>query len=235
MRNAAGKARQARVPRGAQGVVIGADTFLYFRGRIIGKPRSLAAARRLLRTLSGRSHWVYTGLCLYHPATCRARTSYEKTKVTFKRLTPETIRRLFRRAHPLDKAGGYALQADRGELIARIDGSRTNVVGLPLELLRRELRAFGRSVVRSDGAGPVRAVLRRPAREDRRDGACRVPPHPCSPSAKVRWRIVGCARMGALARVTPRAVPRIRLRTAPCCQCPRPAGRANVRAPGART
>ena len=142
MRNAAGKARRAQLPPRAGGIVIGADTFLYFRGRIIGKPRSLREARRLLGALSARSHWVYTGLCLYHPATGRMRTGYEKTKVIFKRLTPGTISRLFRRADPLDKAGGYALQADRGELIARIEGSRTNVVGLPMELLRRELAAF---------------------------------------------------------------------------------------------
>jgi septum formation protein len=142
MRNAAGKARGAQLPSRAQGTIIGADTFLYFRGRIIGKPRSLAEARRLLRALSGCRHWVYTGVCLRDPATGRARTSYEKTRVTFKRLTDGTIIRLFRRADPLDKAGGYALQAGRGELIARIEGSRTNVVGLPLELLRRELRAF---------------------------------------------------------------------------------------------
>ena len=157
MRNAAGKARQARLPRGARGLVLGADTFLYFRGRVIGKPRTLAGARRLLRELSGRSHWVYTGLCLRDPATGRMRTSVEKTRVTFKRLSDEAITRLFRRAHPLDKAGGYALQADRGELIARIEGSRTNVVGLPLELLRRELRAFREPAATGS---PGRAVRR---------------------------------------------------------------------------
>ena len=68
------------------------------------------------------------------------RTGYAKTKVTFKPLTAPVIRQLFARASPLDKAGGYALQADRGELIARIEGSRTNVIGLPLELVRRLLK-----------------------------------------------------------------------------------------------
>ena len=169
MRNAAGKARQAQLPSRPRGIVIGADTFLYFRGRIIGKPRTLAQARRLLRELSGRSHQVYTGICLRDPATGRARASYEKTKVVFKRLTEETITRLFRRAHPLDKAGGYALQAGRGELIARIEGSRTNVVGLPLELLRRELQRF-------QGRGPVTARARRSARVDRRGGPAAAAP-----------------------------------------------------------
>ena len=140
--NATGKARKAVLPHGTTGVVIGADTFLYFRRRIIGKPSTMAAARRLLHALSGTSHWVYTGLCLWEPATGRMRTSVAKTKVTFKPLTEAAITRLFARASPLDKAGGYALQADRGELIARIEGSRSNVVGLPLELLRRELRHF---------------------------------------------------------------------------------------------
>ena len=144
--NAVGKARRARLPRGAAGLVLGADTFLYFRGRVIGKPRSMRQARRMLQALSGRSHWVYTGVCLLDATTGRMRTGYAKTKVTFKPLTAPIIRRLFRRASPLDKAGGYALQADRGELIARIEGSRTNVIGLPLELLRRELSTFSRSM-----------------------------------------------------------------------------------------
>ena len=139
MRNAAGKARRARLPRGAKGIVIGADTFLYFHGRVIGKPKTLRAAHRLLRALSGTSHWVYTGVCLLEAGGGRMRTAYARSRVTFKPLTDATIAALFRRASPLDKAGGYALQADRGDLVARIDGSRTNVIGLPLELLRREL------------------------------------------------------------------------------------------------
>ena len=140
MRNAAGKARRAVVPPDATGIVLGADTFLYFHGRILGKPRSLAHAYRMLAALSGKSHWVYTGLGLRDLATGRCRRSYAKTRVTFQPLPRATIRRLFARVSPLDKAGGYALQADRGELLARLEGSRTNVIGLPLELLCRELR-----------------------------------------------------------------------------------------------
>ena len=142
MRNAIGKAARARLPRSAKGIVIGADTFLYVRGRVIGKPKTLREAERVLRALSGRSHWVYTGVCLREVPTDRRRAAYAKTRVTFKPLTSEALARLFRRSSPLDKAGGYAIQADRGELIARIDGSRSNVVGLPLELLRRELERF---------------------------------------------------------------------------------------------
>ena len=142
MRNALGKARGAQLPPGASGIIVAADTFLYFRRRVIGKPSTIAAAERLLRQLSGNSHWVYTGVCLLNPQSGKTRTSYEKTRVTFKRLTETTLRRVLARGSPLDKAGGYALQEDRGDLIQRLEGSRTNVIGLPLELLRRELRAF---------------------------------------------------------------------------------------------
>lgn len=146
MRNAMGKVRRARLPRGAEGIVIGADTFLYFRGRVIGKPNTMREARRLLRSLSGKSHWVYTGLCLRDVKSGRWRAGYEKTRVTFKPLGEETITRLFARASPLDKAGGYALQCGGGELIARLEGSQSNVIGLPLELLRRELKRLAVNV-----------------------------------------------------------------------------------------
>lgn len=155
MRNAIGKAAAARLPRGARGIVIGADTFLYFRNRVIGKPRSLRHARALLQALSGRSHWVYTGLCLRDVSTGRICASYAKTRVTFKRLTLATVERVLVHTPPLDKAGGYAIHRDGRALIARIEGSRSNVIGLPLELLRRELRAMARE---RDGGDQSRGV-----------------------------------------------------------------------------
>ncbi|MDP3767401.1 MAG: Maf family protein, partial [Dehalococcoidia bacterium] len=106
MRNAHGKAAKARVPRDARGLVIGADTFLYFQGRVLGKPASMRQARAFLRSLSGRSHWVYTGVCVRDPRTGVHRCAYDKARVTFKRLTKEAITRVFRRVPPLDKAGG---------------------------------------------------------------------------------------------------------------------------------
>lgn len=140
MRNAIGKAKKAILPNGACGWVIGADTFLWFQGRVIGKPRNMKQAWQLMRALSGRSHWVYTGLCLLDVATRGSRASFDRSRVTFHSLSDSTIKKLFQRCSPLDKAGGYALQADRGDLIAGIEGSRSNVIGLPLELLRREIK-----------------------------------------------------------------------------------------------
>jgi len=142
VRNAVGKTRRARLPRGARGIVIGADTFLYVQGRVIGKPKTLSEACRTVRRLAGRSHWVYTGLCLRDIGTGRMRTGWVRTRVTFNPLRAGAIRRIVARMRPLDKAGGYAVQGDGGALIARIDGSRTNVIGLPMELLRRELARF---------------------------------------------------------------------------------------------
>jgi len=147
MRNAAGKARCAQLPPKARGIVIGADTLLYFQRRIIGKPRTMREARRLLRTLSGRRHWVYTGVCAMDARTGRRRLAYDKTRVTFKRLTPKIQERLLARMAPLDKAGGYALQRSGRRLVARLDGSRSNVIGLPMELLQELLLTFRRPVI----------------------------------------------------------------------------------------
>ena len=134
------------MPARADGVVVGADTFLYFNGRVIGKPKTFAHALRMLKELAGKSHWVYTGLCLRDIQSGCLRTGFAKSKVTFRRLSPEAIARYVVRVHALDKAGGYAVQEDRGELIAKIDGSRTNVIGLPIELLRRQLHALEKNI-----------------------------------------------------------------------------------------
>ncbi len=142
IRNAAGKALKARVAA-RSGLVLGADTFIYFRGQVFGKPRDLAQARRWLAAFAGRSHWVYTGVALRDLSSGRLRTGYCKTRVRCRRLSPAAIDRYVRATRPLDKAGGYALQDDRGRLIARIDGSRSNVIGLPLELVRRMLHEAG--------------------------------------------------------------------------------------------
>ncbi len=145
VRHAAGKAACAELPsvRSNRSLVIGADTVVAIDGRLLGKPATMAQAEQFLRQLSGRSHWVYTGLALWQPATRRRRISYARTRVMFHALTSQAIARWLRQGQPLDKAGGYAAQ-DAREWIMRIEGSSSNVIGLPLELLRRELTAFER-------------------------------------------------------------------------------------------
>lgn len=139
MRNAWGKARRAKLPSKAEGIVLGCDTFLYFQGKHVGKPRNLKHAREMLHALAGHSHWVYSGLCLIDIKSGIAHKSFERTRVTFNPVTDADIDELFRRYNPLDKSGSYSVQKGRGILVKSVEGSESNVIGLPMELLRREL------------------------------------------------------------------------------------------------
>ena len=139
--NARLKARAvAREQPGA--IVLGVDTLVAFGGRIFGKPRDLDEAFAMVSELNGRAHEVFSGVCLLRAATGEERTFAEVTRVHFRTLTPPQIRAYLARIGPLDKAGAYAAQEDRGEIIARVEGSFTNVIGLPMESLAEHLRAF---------------------------------------------------------------------------------------------
>lgn len=120
-------------------LVLGADTLVWLGTRIYGKPSSLADAERMLGELQGREHHVTTGLCLIHLRAHRQKSFADTTSVIFHPLGSVQIRAYLARIHPLDKAGAYAIQ-QHGELIVeRVEGSYSNVVGLPVELLRAEL------------------------------------------------------------------------------------------------
>ena len=123
-------------------LVLGADTMVFVDGVHLGKPASLAEAEAMLARLQGRVHQVATGICLVHWARRRRRLFADTTAVTFRTLTPGQIRRYLRTINPLDKAGGYAIQ-DEGQVIVEcIHGSYSNVVGLPVERLQKELAAW---------------------------------------------------------------------------------------------
>ena len=96
----------------------------------------------MVSELNGRHHEVFSGVCLTRVATREERTFAEVTRVHFRELTAPQIRAYLARVGPLDKAGAYAAQDDRGELIDRVEGSFTNVIGLPMEALAVRLRAF---------------------------------------------------------------------------------------------
>ena len=111
--------------------VIGADTLVFIAGEPLGKPADLAAARTMLRRLSGRTHTVCTGVCVIHPG-AGAVTFHELTEVVFRVLDEATIDTYLALVNPLDKAGAYGIQ-EHGELIiAAIRGSFDNVMGLPV-------------------------------------------------------------------------------------------------------
>lgn len=135
--HAAGKAEKA-MSSSSKGVVLGADTIVYHKGKIYGKPRDKGHAIRMLTELSGCCHRVYTGVALYDPEDGTMLCDYAKTLVWFKTLSARDIADYLKAVHPLDKAGAYAIQEGPG-IVRKIKGSYTNVIGLPAELLIRML------------------------------------------------------------------------------------------------
>lgn len=113
--------------------VLGADTLVCLDHQLLGKPSSPEDACRMLTLLQDRSHQVITGVCLINLRSHRQHTFAESTDVTFHPLDSTQIQRYLQQINPLDKAGAYAIQ-EHGELIVQqIDGSFSNVVGLPIE------------------------------------------------------------------------------------------------------
>lgn len=141
VRNAQLKARAVSQLRPHQ-IVIGADTVVSFRGTTYGKPNNFEEAERMLAELNSFEHQVLTGVCLVKQSKAIELAFVETTRVQFRNLTaPQRIEYL-KRIQPLDKAGAYAAQDDQGELIERISGSLSNVVGLPMEALARALKGL---------------------------------------------------------------------------------------------
>ena len=112
--------------------VIGADTMVFIDDTMLGKPGSRPEARKMLRSLSGRTHQVLTGYCICREATERFFSETIKTDVCIKKLTELQIDWYINSGEPFDKAGAYAIQGIGTFLVKRIQGSYTNVVGLPV-------------------------------------------------------------------------------------------------------
>lgn len=121
--------------------VLAADTVVTLDARLFGKPANLQDAGQMLQTLQGRTHQVITGVALITPM--QTRSFAERTHVTFRPLTLPQIREYLAKVAVLDKAGAYAIQEHGDLIIDRIDGSYSNVVGLPVEKLESTLREFG--------------------------------------------------------------------------------------------
>ncbi len=141
--NAYRKAR-AVAKQHPQALVLGADTLVYLGTTLYGKPADTADAQRMLRELAGHTHQVVTAVCLLHLDRRSCRLFAETTNVRFKALTAAQIKAYLDAIQPLDKAGAYAIQ-DRGDqIVDRIDGSFSNVVGLPVERVKHELACWHR-------------------------------------------------------------------------------------------
>lgn len=136
--------RKARViaKRFPDALVIGADTEVCLGLRVFGKPTDRRDAERMLAELAGRTHLVITGVCLLHLRRHQQRVFAEITRVTFQPLDTPEIADYLDTINPLDKAGAYAIQQNGNSIVEKIEGSFSNVVGLPLERLREELTPF---------------------------------------------------------------------------------------------
>ena len=119
--------------------VLGADTLVALEERVLGKPKSIGEATEILQFLSGQTHQVSTGLCLINRTLDYEEVRVETSQVTFKEINDSTIEEYFNEVNPLDKAGGYAIQT-RSELIVKtLKGSHSNVIGLPVQMLKEWL------------------------------------------------------------------------------------------------
>lgn len=119
-------------------LVIGADTAVVVDDRILGKPSNSADAERMLSLLSGRSHVVITGVSVQTASNCAVGT--DETRVFFASLTPEQVAWYVHSGEGLDKAGAYGIQGLASRFIPRIEGSYSNVVGLPVAVLDALIR-----------------------------------------------------------------------------------------------
>lgn len=124
-------------------VVIAADTLVALENQIIGKPADLSEAAQMLRRLSGRTHEVCSSVAIYQQTSGRSEVFHDASRVRLRPLNSETIDHYLAKVGPLDKAGAYAAQGSGAEIIARIEGSFTNVVGLPMEKTIAALAKFG--------------------------------------------------------------------------------------------
>lgn len=128
------------VPCDPETTVIAADTIVVLENRILGKPSDAQDAFEMLNSLSGRRHEVITAVCVKHPA--RTVVFSVSTSVAFRSLAPAEITAYIASGCPMDKAGAYAIQGGAAHMVRSINGSYTNVVGLPLCELHETLASF---------------------------------------------------------------------------------------------
>lgn len=115
------------------GLVVGADTVVVLRRQVLGKPKNSKEASRMLRSLSGKWHTVFTGFAIVDADSGRWRTDVVQTKVRFRKVTNDEVERYVASGSPLDKAGAYGIQDDYGAVfVEEVRGCFYNVVGFPL-------------------------------------------------------------------------------------------------------
>lgn len=130
-----------------EGIVLGADTVVVWQGQVLGKPLNEEDAFSMLVKLQGSTHDVYTGVALIDVHSGKIMVGHEKTRVFFRNIEEDEIRRYVASGEPLDKAGAYGVQGLAAIYINKLEGCYTNVVGLPLARLSVMLKAIGYNVL----------------------------------------------------------------------------------------
>ena len=142
------KYRQVHNPVEPEGaVVLGSDTVVAADGKILGKPKSHEEAYEMIKRLAGRSHQVYTGVCIVKKGTAGEKDTvvsfYDETDVNVSTMTEAEIREYADSEEPMDKAGSYAVQGFFARYIEGLKGSYANVMGLPVHLVYQKLKELG--------------------------------------------------------------------------------------------
>jgi septum formation protein len=133
-------AHKLAVVPGKNGITVAADTIVVLENRILGKPVDKADAKRMLRLLSGRRHYVITSLALRDNVGGRTIRDCDRSYVTFHTLSDEAIASYVDSGEPMDKAGSYGIQGMGELLVEKLEGSLHNVIGFPIELFVRMIR-----------------------------------------------------------------------------------------------
>ncbi len=127
----------------AKGVILSADTMVVLNHHLLGKPKNKTHAKKMLKLLSGKAHRVITAFVIYDTEIKKEYSKIVITKVTFKKLLPQDIEKYVETNSPYDKAGSYAVQEIGDKFIEKINGSLTNIIGLPLDEVIEGLKKYG--------------------------------------------------------------------------------------------
>ena len=132
--NVAGKVNNA--------IIVGADTVVYHNNNIISKPKDALEAKKILSLLSKSEHSIFTGVCMIDIPSKKKLLRNERTRITMRHIPEKEIEAYVDSGEPMDKAGAYAIQGEGKNFVEKIDGSYSNAVGLPLELVQEMLYYF---------------------------------------------------------------------------------------------
>lgn len=125
------------------GIYLGADTIVVFDEKVLGKPKSMEEAEEFLKLLSGKMHYVYTGIALIDSSSSKEFVGFGETKVYMRAFGDREIKDYIKTQEPMDKAGAYGIQGVGATLIEKIEGDFYNVMGLPIPKLVEGLKTLG--------------------------------------------------------------------------------------------